>query len=215
LIGSWLPGQHSRLHQGAHALLQKKGIALGALDQQRREGYEAGVIAKEALQECLDAHGRQRVQTQQRVVGLVTPGMLVLWSIVHQQQQRRREQAVHKAVQQGLGLGVNPVQIFKDQEQRLHLTFAQQYALECGERALPPQLRIKPQKWAIGGQRIQESQQRRNSLLQGFVQGQEVSSDLGPDGARVIAILDVDIALQQVHNREVGGGLAVRYRGSF
>ena len=32
-IGPRLADQHLRLHQGPHALLQKEGVALGALDQ--------------------------------------------------------------------------------------------------------------------------------------------------------------------------------------
>jgi hypothetical protein len=46
----------------------------------------------------------------------------------------RRRQALDQAVEQGLGLGVNPVQILEDQHQRLHLSLPQEYPLEGIER---------------------------------------------------------------------------------
>ena len=36
-----------------------------------------------------------------------------------------------------------------------------------------------------------------------------------PDGARLIGVLDVDIALQQVDDREVRGGLTIGHRGTL
>ncbi len=64
-----------------------------------------------------------------------------------------RRQAVDQAIEQRLGLGVDPVQVLKDQEQGLHLAFAQQHALERGQGALPPLRRIERQEWTVGGQR--------------------------------------------------------------
>ena len=54
-----------------------------------------------------------------RIVGLATPGVLVLGPVVDEKQEPGCRQAVNKAVEQGLGLGIDPVQILKDQQQRL------------------------------------------------------------------------------------------------
>ena len=43
--------QHPGLHQGAHALLQEEGVALGARNQELLEGRQAGIIPQQGLQE--------------------------------------------------------------------------------------------------------------------------------------------------------------------
>ena len=48
--------------------------------------------------------------------------MLVLGAIVDQEQQAGCGEALNQAVQEGLGLGVDPVQVLEDQEQGLDLT---------------------------------------------------------------------------------------------
>jgi hypothetical protein len=48
-----------------------------------------------------------------------------------------------------LRLGIDPVQVLEDQQQRLHLTFAQQHALERIECTLAALGRIQPQEGAV------------------------------------------------------------------
>jgi hypothetical protein len=45
-------------------------------------------------------------------------------------------------------------------------------------------------------QDIQERQQGWNGVLQGLVEGQELSSDLGSHGTWIIRVLHIDIALE-------------------
>jgi hypothetical protein len=40
-------------------------------------------------------------------------------------------------------------------------------------------------------------------------------ADFGLDGTRIIGILNMDIALEQVNDREIGGGLALGHRGAL
>jgi hypothetical protein len=56
----------------------------------------------------------QRVDPQLEVVGLATPGMLVLRPVVDEEQDAGGRQALHEAVQQRLGLGVDPVEILEE-----------------------------------------------------------------------------------------------------
>ena len=141
-----------------------------------------------------------------RVVRLAAPAVLVLGPIVDQEQQPGRRQALDEAVEQRLRLGINPVQILKDQQQGLHLTFAQQHALErrracaggaAADRASGTGLSV--------GQRVQERQQRRDGVLERLVERQHLPGHLGPDGRVVIVLLDVGVALEQVDDREIRG----------
>ena len=141
--------------------------------------------------------------------------MLVLRPIVHQQQQAGRGQALDEAIEEGLCLGINPVQILEHQQQGLHLTFAQQHPLEPIERALAAMHRVQVHKGAVVRQGIQEPQQRREGVLERLVEGEHLSRDPGPDGAGVIAVVHMAVALQQVHDGEVGRRLAVGHRGAL
>ena len=184
-IGPRLADQHPGLHQGAHALLQKEGIALGARDQELLERCQAGVVPQQGLQQLLGARRGQRVEPQLRVVGLAAPAVLVLRAIVDQQQQAGRGQALDQAVEQGLRLGVDPVQILKDQQQRLHLAFAQQHALEGLEGALAALRRIElPGTGCPSGRASSSASSAGMRLLEGLVQREHLAGHLGPDGAR-------------------------------
>ena len=123
-IGPGLAHQGSGLHQRPHALLQEEGIALGALDQQLGERCQAGVIPQECSEEGVSTRWGQGVQPHLRVVGLAPPAVPVVRSVVDQQEQARRRQTLTQALQQRLGLGIQPVQILADQQQGLHLALA-------------------------------------------------------------------------------------------
>src|SRR5262245_66516317 len=47
--GPRCPDQEARLPQGAHALLQKERIALGACDEELRERLQAGIVPEEGV----------------------------------------------------------------------------------------------------------------------------------------------------------------------
>ena len=101
------------------------------------------------------------------------------------------------------------------QEQRLHLAFAQQHALEPVERALAALRRVQVQKGAVVRHGVQERQQGRKGLLERLVQGEHLPRDLGADGAHVIAVVHMAVALEQVRDGEVGRRLAVGHRGAL
>ena len=79
-------------------------------------------------------------------------------------------QALDQAVEQRLRLGVDPVQVFKDQEQGLHLAFAQQHALEPVEGALAALRRVQVQKGAVVRHGVQERQQGGEGVLERLVE---------------------------------------------
>ena len=125
-------------------------------NEQGCERLQAGVVPEQGVQERVGAQRRQRVQPQLRVIGLAAPAVLVLGPVVDEQQDLGGGETLDQAVEQGLGLGVDPVQILADQEQGLHLAFAQQHALERREGALAALGWIKLAERAVVGQGVQE-----------------------------------------------------------
>ena len=162
-IGPGLPDQHPRLHQGAHALLQEEGIALGARDQERRERRQAGVVPQQGLEELVSARRGQRVEPELGVVGLAAPAVLVLRAVVDQQQQRAVGRLSTRLSSRACVSVVDPVQVLEDQQQRLHLAFAQQHALERLERALAAL------RWVEGLQRAVAGRASRSARSAGRV----------------------------------------------
>jgi hypothetical protein len=135
--------------------------------------------------------------------------VLVFRAIVDQQEDAGRRQALQQAVEQGLRLGVDPVQVFEDQQHRLLLTLTQEHALERLEGALAPLRGIELQERAVLRQRVEERQQRRDRLLESRVERQHLTSHLRADRVRVVALIHVAVALEQVDHREVRRRLAV------
>ena len=117
-------------------------------------------VTEQGLQERVNAGGRQGIKPQLRVRGLAAPAVLVLRTIVHQEQQPGGRQALDQAIEQRLRLRINPVQILEDQQHGLDLAFAHQHALQGVEGTLAALRGIEPQERTLLRQRIDKSQQR-------------------------------------------------------
>jgi hypothetical protein len=98
--------------------------------------------------------------------------MPVFRAVVHQQQQARRGQALHQAVEQGLGLGVDPVQILEDQQQGLLLALPQDQTLHGLQGLLAALRRIEDLPGGVLHRHVQQRQEDRQGWPQGVVQGQ-------------------------------------------
>ena len=210
-VCSPLSRQRSRLHQGPHPLLQEERIA--PLHQHLRQGRQPRVRAEERRQQFRCALGRQGVEPQLRVGGLAAPAVLVLRPVVDQKQEACGPQALHEAVEQGLGLAVDPVQVLEDHEQRLRLALAQQQALNAVERALAALGRVQVLPGRVFDRHVEQRQQRGQQGFERAVQAQHAAQHLGAHLPVVVPIADLEVALEQVDHRQVAGGLAVGHGG--
>ena len=86
-------------------------------NQQPLERLQTGIVPQERLQELVGTGRGQRVKSQLGVVRLAAQPA-GLGAIVNQQQQRAG-QALNQAVEEGLRLGIDPVQVFEDEQQGL------------------------------------------------------------------------------------------------
>ena len=214
-VGAALAGQGRRLHQGPHALLEEEGIRLRPLDQELLERAERRVRAEERIEQLVGALGRQGIDPELAVVGLAAPGVLVLGAVVDEEQEARRGQALDEAVEQGLGLAVDPVQVLEDHHQRLDLALAQQQALDRVERLLAPLERIEGLPGRLVHRHVEERQEGGHGGPERRGERQDLPRDLLPDLPRVVAALDLEVAAEQLDHGQVGGGLAVGDRGGL
>ena len=183
------------LHQRLDAFLQEEGIALGTLAQASFERLQTGVISQQVIEEDLHARARQRVEPQLGVIGFAAPAVLVLGAIAHQQEEPRRWQAVDQEVQKRLGLGVDPVQVLHDQEERLDLAFPAPEVLEGVQGPLAALVRIKGRPQRILDRDFQERADGGQRGLQGWIQRQEPAGDLLTHGLDVIVALNLKVRL--------------------
>ena len=92
--------------------------------------------------------------------------MLILPPVRDEQQQARAGQALDQAVQQRLGLGVDPVQVLDEQEQRALARFPQQQPFHRVEGALAPLRRLQPLPRGVLPRHLEQGEQRRQRRLE-------------------------------------------------
>jgi hypothetical protein len=96
--------------------------------------------------------------------------VLVLGPVVHEQQQARRAEAADQAVEQRLGLAVDPVEILEDQEEGLLARLPQQESLDGVEGALATLPRVEGLPRGVVHGHVEQGQQRRQRRLERAVE---------------------------------------------
>ena len=158
-VPATLSRQRLRLHQRPDRLLQEERVP--APDQELLQRREPGIVAEERIQQLSGALGRERVQPHLAVGRLAAPGVLVLGTVIHEQQHARRPEALDQAVEQRLRLTVDPVEILEDQEERLFLRFPEQQPLHGVERALASLARVERLPRGVVHGHVEQGHQRR------------------------------------------------------
>src|SRR5436190_7600117 len=204
-MGAALPGERSRLHQRPDALLDEEGVA--ASDQQPPKRLERRVVTQKRAQEIARTLGWERIKPHLAVIGLARPAVLVLGPIVDQQEEPSRWQALDQAVEQGLSLGVDPVQVLEDDEERLGLTLPEEETPDRIEHALAALGRIERLPRSVLDRHVEQGQQSGQGRLQRTIQG-ELASHLLADLALGLALVHLEVGAEEVDDRQVAGGLA-------
>jgi hypothetical protein len=113
------------------------------------------------------------------------------------------------AVEERLRLAVDPMEVFEDDEDRLILGLPQEEPFERVQCALPALGRIEHPPGRVLDRHLQEGEKGRQRRLQPSVQRQDLPRHLLPHLPRVVPVLDLEIALEKVDDRQVGGRLPV------
>jgi hypothetical protein len=138
------------------------------------------VTSHEGLQECSSALRRQRVEPELRIIRLAPPVVAKLGTVADEQEHAGGRQTLDQVVQEGLRLGVDPVEVLDHQTQRLDLAFSQQQILHGIHDALTALRRIEGLRLGVVDRYLQEHQECRNDWLQSRFQRQEFVSNLVP-----------------------------------
>ena len=107
------------------------------------------------------------------------------------------------------------MQIFEEHKQRLDLTFPEDQPFDRIQCPLTALWRVQGvPRFVIDGD-IQQRQERRQQRLERAVQHQELAGHSFADLALVVAVMDPEIRLQQLDDRQVRRGLPVGNRAAF
>ncbi len=101
------------------------------------------------------------------------------------------------------------MQILDEDEEGLDLALAQEEPLDTIEDALAALWGVEPFPPGIVDGNVEEGQESRQPGLELAVQGEKLAGRLLADPPAVIAGLDLEVALQQVDDGQVGGSLTV------
>jgi hypothetical protein len=82
--------------------------------------------------------------------------VLVFRPVIDQEKELGCWQTLDQAIEQCLSLGIDPVQVFKEQHQRLHLAFPQENPFESVKGTLASLGWVKLQKQTVLRKRIQK-----------------------------------------------------------
>ena len=177
-----------------------------------RTGPSPVVGAEDGVQQRLGARAGELVDAELGVVGLVRPGVPVARPVVDEQEHAGRGQARHQRVEEGLRLGVDPVQVLERHEERLDLALAEQEALDGFQRALAALARLQDDPLRVVHRHVEERQEGGEARLERLVEAEHLAGDLLRDLPRMVAILDLEVGPEQVDQGQVGRGPPVRDR---
>ena len=167
----------------------------------RLSGLQFLAVAEQRAQHLVGAFLAQRVEPQLRVVGLVSPLMRVLGSIVYQQQNLRSPDRVGEQIEQSLGALVDPMEVLEDHDQRLVERFAQENPLDRVERAPLASLHLDLRDLTVLVAQAEQSVQVRECILERAIESEDLAVNLLAPRALVVLGADLEIAPEQIDHR--------------
>src|SRR5215813_4810440 len=191
-----LPDEDLGLDKRPDTFFQEKRIPLGATNQGPPERLEGRILAEQGRQQLLGTLGRQGIDAELEVVGLAAPPVLVLGSVVGEEQDTGGGQTLHETVEQRLGLGVDPVEVLDDQQHGLDLALPEEQALDRLQGVPSALRRVEGLPVLVVDGDIEQRQERRQEGLQRAVEHQQLARYALTNGPWVIALLDSAIRLE-------------------
>src|SRR5262249_12796567 len=116
-----------------------------------------------------------------------------LGAVVDQQEHTGSREALDQAVQEGLGLGIDPVEVLEHQQQGLSLAFPQQHALNGFQGALTALGRIESLPQRIVNWDVQERQKGWQIRSESRIQSEELTGNLLADPPPFVVVFDLKV----------------------
>ena len=119
--------------------------------------------------------------------------MLVLRAVVDEQEQPSGGETLNQAVEEGLGLRIDPMQVLEHQDERLHLALAQQQTLHRVQDVLTALESVEMLPCRILDRDLQQRQEGWQSRPESLIEREQLAGDLLTDASRIIALFDLEV----------------------
>ena len=101
------------------------------------------------------------------------------------------------------------MQVLEDDEERLVLTLTEQQVLDRVEHALAALSGIERLPRSVLDLHVEQGQQGWQGRLQRAVQGEQLARHLLANLAMGLALVDLEVSLEEIYDRQVASGLAI------
>ena len=128
--------------------------------------------------------------------------MLVVGPVRDDKEHAGGRKTLDDAVEQRLGLGVDPVEILDDQQKRLGLTLPQEQALDRVEGALAALCGVKESPLRIVDRRAQERHKGGEIRSEQLVLAKDLPRNTLADSGRPLGIVDQEVTLDEIDDRQ-------------
>src|SRR5712692_2228636 len=202
-------GQCLLLRQRLHHFFHEEWRALSPFQNELFQAPQCGMVSEQEGEQLLRLFLAQWCQMELGVVGLLPPLVPILGTVVSQQEDTSRCYALAEGIQTPLGLTIQPMQVFKDEDQRLIETLAQKQLLYGLERA--PAANLWVHLLERGGQVFhpQQGKEVRQGVFEATVQPKDFANHSLAPTALIILGLNVKIVLEQFNHRQIRRGFPI------
>ena len=138
--------------------------------------------------------------------------MLVPVPEVDDQQEAGGRNPVEQAVEEGLRLAVDPLQILEHEHERLALALLQQHEGQRVDHAVVPLSRVERAERVVGRQRVEQGHDRRHRLAEPGVELAQARGDLLGHPRRRVERVELEVLAQQLDDRAIRRRPLVRVR---
>ena len=201
---------HVVFRQRLGHLLQEKGIALRPGQDHLRQGFRDRLGWEEGLEHLAAVLGREGGKDHLGHIGFLHPGRAIPGAVRGQDQAPRPGQTLDQRSQEGFRGGIDPVQVFHGEDERVPLRAVEHELAQGGkgpgsthlrtEAGQPVQTRVDPQ----------ERKERRLPLIRVQPGGLETQADVRGHRRGAVAREDTTAGPQEVEHRQIGHGLPIR-----
>ena len=149
------------------------------------------------MKQFLRAPAGQRIDPELAIVGLAAPAVTVFGTIADEEQHRGGRQALDHALEDGLRLAVEPMEILHHEHEGLGATLAQQQEFHGFQCATATRGRFEAAKAILFGQGVEQPEGCGEKVGMSLDPLGKRRGHLGADCAPIVPVVDPEIAAQE------------------
>ncbi len=162
------------------------------------------LVPEQRLGEMQRLDARQRRQWQDQDILALRPAGVVLGPVIHQHRHSRRRQRIEQRIEQRLAVGVHPVQILEDEQERPLLGKPSKDGHQAGANGLTPAARFHLRPIRVLRIDVEQCECRDEYALQPIAQRAQASGDGRADRGHLVDLGNAEQVTNQPRQGVIG-----------